>query len=48
VVLISFDLDLKIYLKGLKTNKRKKEETTYLLWPAAWRPARAGLPFFSR
>jgi hypothetical protein len=43
VVLISFDLDLKIYLNGFE-NKYKKRRKAYLL-PAAWKPAQAGLPF---
>jgi hypothetical protein len=30
-----------------KTNKKRKK-TTYLLWPAAWKPAEPACPFFSR
>jgi hypothetical protein len=47
VVLILFDLDLKIYLNGLENKcKKNKKRKTYLL-PAAWRPALAGLSLLS-
>jgi hypothetical protein len=51
VVLILFDLDLKIYLNGLENKckrKEKKRRKTYLL-PAAWRPALVSLllPFLA-
>jgi hypothetical protein len=42
VVLILFDLDLKIYLNGLE-NKCKKKRTSLPVQLAVWKPTRTGL-----